>query len=254
MKTLKILGCLVLVAVIGMFYSSCKKDQNVTTPVKVRLTDAPGNFQQVNVEILGVEFKINKDTEVNLNINQGIYNLLDYTNGLDTLIAYADVPSGKLSQIRLILGTNNTVMVDSVIYPLSTPSAMQSGLKLQVKTVLEPGVLYDILLDFDANQSIGLSGDGKYHLKPVIRTINEAISGSVSGSISNLDALPATITATDGVSTYSTITTKQQFLLIGIPEGTYTITATPQTPFQVVTLSDVKIKTGEMLNLGTIQF
>ncbi|HQI45420.1 MAG TPA: DUF4382 domain-containing protein, partial [Bacteroidales bacterium] len=115
-----------MVAVIGMFYSSCKKDQNVTTPVKVRLTDAPGNFQQVNVEILGVEFKINKDTEVNLNINQGIYNLLDYTNGLDTLIAYADVPSGKLSQIRLILGTNNTVMVDSVIYPLSTPSAMQS--------------------------------------------------------------------------------------------------------------------------------
>jgi len=109
-------------------------------------------------------------------------------------------------------------------------------------------------LDFDANQSIGLSGNGKYHLKPVIRTINEAISGSVSGSISNLDALPATITATDGVSTYSTITTKQQFLLIGIPEGTYTITATPQTPFQVVTLSDVKIKTGEMLNLGTIQF
>lgn len=53
-----------MVAVIGMFYSSCKKDKNVTTPVKVRLTDAPGNFQQVNVEILGVEFKINNDTEV----------------------------------------------------------------------------------------------------------------------------------------------------------------------------------------------
>jgi hypothetical protein len=45
----------------------------------------------------------------------------------------------KVQQIRLILGTRNTV-VDGITYPLSTPSAEQSGLKLQVNQTLQEGV------------------------------------------------------------------------------------------------------------------
>jgi hypothetical protein len=42
----------------------------------------------------------------------------------------------KVQQIRLILGTRNTVVLD-ITYPLSTPSAEQSGLKLQVNQTLQ---------------------------------------------------------------------------------------------------------------------
>jgi hypothetical protein len=256
MKTIR---KITLFAAALLLLTACNKDEDMTsqstTPVKVRITDAPGNFQQVNVDITGVEFKVNSGTTVNLNVSTGIYNLLDFVNGLDTLIASADVPSGELSQVRLILGVNNSVMVDSVVYPLSTPSAMQSGLKLNVHTTLTPGVLYELLLDFDANQSIVLSGNGEYQLKPVIRVISTATSGSIHGSIATTLALPATISATDGVNTYTTVTDASgNFLLRGLPAGTYTVTITPEAPYLPVTIANVSITVGNLAELGVITF
>ena len=256
MKTLKILA---LIITVSMIWMACKKDNAGTTPVKVRMTDAPGNFQQVNVDITGVEFTVNGGATINLNVVPGVYNLLNYVNGLDVLIASADVPSGKLSQVRLILGTNNSVKVDNVVYPLSTPSAMQSGLKLNVNSTLTPGVEYSLLLDFDAKQSIVLTGNGEYQLKPVIRTIDVAVSGSISGSIATTIALPASITATDGTNTYSTSTAANGgFLLRGVAAGTYTVTVTPTIPlasgFTVKTYTNVAVTVGNSKALGTITF
>lgn len=256
MKTLKIF---ILIAAVTAIWTACTKDNEDvvggSTPVKVRMTDAPGNFQEVNVDITGVEFKVNGGTTVNLNVNPGIYNLLDYVNGIDTLIASANVPSGTLSQVRLILGPNNSVMVDSVMYPLSTPSAMQSGLKLNVHATLTPGVLYELLLDFDANQSIVLEGNGEYKLKPVIRVISTATSGSIHGTVVTTLALPATVSATDGVNTYTTVTdVNGSFLLRGLPAGTYTVTITPEAPYLPLTTPNVVVTVGAMVELGSIVF
>ena len=256
MKTVKILALVVTLSTVWM---ACKKDNNGTTPVKVRMTDAPGNFQQVNVQITGVEFKVNSGATINLNVVPGIYNLLDYVNGIDVLIASADVPSGKLSEVRLILGTNNTVKVDNVVYPLSTPSAMQSGLKLNVNSTLTSGVEYSLLLDFDAKQSIVLTGNGEYQLKPVIRVIDVAVSGSIGGSIVTTLALPASVTATDGTNTYSTSTSANGgFLLRGVAAGTYTVTVTPTIPlasgFTVKTFTNVSVTVGNMNALGAMTF
>src|SRR5436190_14387468 len=164
MKTLR--NFLLLCSVALLLTTACKKEEATSpagaTPVKIRMTDAPAAYDQVNVDIIGVEFKVNSGTTVNLNVNAGVYNLLDFANGVDTLIASADVPSGELSQVRLILGSNNSVVVDGQPHPLATPSAMQSGLKLNVHSTLQPGVLYELLLDFDANQSIVITGNGEY--------------------------------------------------------------------------------------------
>jgi hypothetical protein len=54
------------------------------------------------------------------------------------------------------------------------PSAEQSGLKLQVNQTLQEGIMYHVLLDFDANKSIVKLGNGGYKLKPVIRTVETA--------------------------------------------------------------------------------
>jgi len=242
-----------------MLTTACKKENDATsastTPVKVRMTDAPAAYDQVNVDIIGVEFKVNSETTVNLNVIAGIYNLLDFANGADTLIASADVPSGSLSQVRLILGPNNSVVVDGQPHPLSTPSAMQSGLKLNVHSTLQPGILYELLLDFDANQSIVVTGSGEYQLKPVIRVVTVATSGSIHGNVVTTLALPATISATNGVDTYTTVTDDNgNFLLRGLVAGTYTVTITPEAPFPATTIANVNVTVGNLTELGPIVF
>jgi hypothetical protein len=253
---MKALKTVVAIMAFGALLSGCSKDEksgdNGTASVAVRLTDAPGNYDEVNVDITGVEITGSGGQVTSLNINPGIYNLLDFTNGTDTLIATGDINAGTISQVRLILGSNNTVIVDSVVYPLSTPSAMQSGLKLQVHKTFVAGVAYMLLLDFDANQSIVELGNGGYQLKPVIRVIESAISGSVKGIILP-PGVNTVITANGGGNVYSSSATATgEFLIPGLPPGTYDITITPVAPFLPVTVNGVVVVTGAVTDLGSI--
>ncbi len=214
--------------------AGCQSDEEATGTGKliVRLTDAPGNYEAVNVEIKEVLVHASSAVEegdagwTSLNVtNEGIYNLLDFSNGVDTLLAEdASLPAGKISQIRLVLGDNNSVVVDGETYALKTPSAQQSGLKLKVNADLTPGITYEVLLDFDAARSIVATGNaGKYNLKPVIRTIVEAQSGAITGQINTNGPLP-TVLATNGVDTLGAIPQLNgEFLIRGVTPGTYTL-------------------------------
>lgn len=242
---------------LGAFYD-CKKSSNTnipgSTPVKVYLGDASANYGEINIEVTGVELMMS-GTTIDLNVHPSRINLLDYANGKDSLIASDSIQSGRLSQIRLILGSNNSIKVGETVYPLSTPSAQQSGLKLNVDTTLIPGVLYNLVLDFDAGQSIVVTGNGTFQLKPVIRVISNAISGSISGTVANSSALPAFIKATNGSSSFSTFTDKTgAFLIRGVPAGKYTVTITPKPGFQESTINDVIVTTGNRTDVGSINF
>ena len=127
---------LILIAsaiVFGITLNSCNgDDDSATYSYKVRMTDAPADYQQVNIDLQAVEVKGTNGQTVILNTTAGIYNLLDFSNGVSTLIANSVLNDAHVSQVRLILGPNNTIVVGGVTYPLSTPSAEQSGLKLLV--------------------------------------------------------------------------------------------------------------------------
>lgn len=231
---------------------ACNKDNSDKAHLTVRMTDAPASYDAVMIDIQGVEITGSDGNLVVLNANAGIYNLLDFTNGVDTLIASADVNAGTISQVRLILGANNTVKIDNVVYHLSTPSASQSGLKLQLHQTFAAGVTYNILLDFDAAQSIVALGNGEYQLKPVIRTIDTAITGSIHGRISPL-SLGTVVTATSNGNTYSTVTNSNgEFLIAGLSAGTYIITVTPELPLLPFTITGTVVAVGGSVNLGTI--
>jgi hypothetical protein len=235
-----------------MLTPSCKKNTDQEkSHLTVRMTDAPGDFDAVMVDVVGVEVICDQGT-ILLNTEAGIYNLLDYSNGLNALIATGDLDAGTVSQIRLILGSNNTVMVDSIVYPLSTPSAMQSGLKLMVHQTFEPGVAYSIMLDFDANQSVILKGNGEYQLKPVIRTIDAAISGSIKGSVTPVGTMAVVTATSDGIS-YSTIVHENgEFLIAGLPAGTYEIKIDPVLPLLPVTITGKVVVVGTSTDLGIV--
>ncbi|MDL2277902.1 DUF4382 domain-containing protein [Parabacteroides sp. OttesenSCG-928-G07] len=225
MKKVLLIGGLFAALLIG-----CSDDDNKTdnkagnARIEVRLTDAPAEYDEVNVEIIGISIHLaTSDPELlgewrELPMEEpGIYNLLDYRNGVDTLLAAQDIPTGKISQIRLLLGDNNTLVKEGITYDLKTPSAQQSGLKLNFHDELFPNTLYKLWIDFDASRSIVETGSGKYQLKPVIRAYAEVLSSTgIHGTINPADAFYK-ISAVLGEDTLCTRPNRNgQFTILGM--------------------------------------
>jgi len=161
---------LIVVAVSGfLFFNSCTKN-NESTTVHVRLTDNPYNAEEVNVDIeeVRVKFRDGESNWMTFDTHAGIYNLLGLQNGVDTLLAVGTIPSNVVKEIRFILGSENSIKIGGVVYPLTIPSGSESGLKIKVDKKLN-GTLDSLLIDFDAALSIVQEGNGDYHLKPVLK-------------------------------------------------------------------------------------
>ncbi len=161
-----------LLALAGLLITiaACQKENDGTTDLRIGLTDNPYNASEVNVDILEVRVNLRDDSTgwVNLTTAAGIYNLLDLQNGLDTLIAQGVIPTGTLKEIRFVLGTDNSIKIDSTVYPLTIPSGSESGLKIKLNKQLN-ATLDSLTIDFDAALSIYQTGTGEYQLKPVLK-------------------------------------------------------------------------------------
>lgn len=170
-----ILGLTGLMGMLFLF-NSCKKDNGGTGNIIIRLTDAPGKYQQVNVDIqkISVHLVPNSGSAswIDLPTKSGVYDLIKLQNGIDTTIVNtSQLAAGKITQMRLILGTNNTVMADSAMHSLTVPSGSETGIKLIGKLVVDPNQTLNVLLDFDANESVIETGSNTFQLKPTIKTL-----------------------------------------------------------------------------------
>jgi hypothetical protein len=244
-------GCIIL----GMTACSSDESNSNNSKVEVWLTDAPGDFQEVNVDIQAVEINSTEGESgwKSLSVKKGIYNLLTLTNGLDTLLGEVEIPAGKISQIRLTLGENNSIKIANAVQAISTPSAQQSGLKLLVNETLSAGITYKILLDFDVARSIVKTGNSGYKLKPVIRTIAQAQTGAIKGVVSPVVANPAVL-AINGQDTVATsyCDSTGHFLLRGLAAGDYKVEFVPSSEYQVVEKTSVGVQVGVVNDLGTV--
>lgn len=255
--TLKYFAILCAFVTIAM---ACSKDKNTQAPgmatMQVRMTDAPGDYEAVFIDVKDVMIS-SSDADggwVSLpGIRPGVYDLLELNNGLDTLLAIGLIPAGKINQIRLILGDGNFVRIDGVLYPLETPSAQQSGLKIKFNTDVVAGATYLVILDFDAGKSIVSTGSGKYNLKPVIRAFVQAGVGAIAGITS--PAVDASIVAINGVDTVGTFTTDDgKFKIVGLTPGVYTVVISPSTAsgYDEKIITNVVVSAGVVTGLGTI--
>ncbi|HEY9176431.1 MAG TPA: DUF4382 domain-containing protein [Flavipsychrobacter sp.] len=250
---------LLLVALSAVIFTACKKDDN-TTPttsqkanVSFYLTDDPANYDAVYIDIQQVEITMAGSAAVALTpVRPGVYNLLDFRNGLDTLLLRTDLPAGKVEQIRLILGSNNSVVVDGQTHLLNTPSAQQSGLKLNLHQDFAAGGAYVVWIDFDAAKSIVETGNGKYNLKPVIRAYSQATDGRIKGYVLPPAAM-ATVYASNGTETYAAIPAADgYYMFTGLPAGTYSVTYDASALLYLdVTLNNVSVTYGQTTDLGT---
>ncbi len=146
----------------------------------------PQNLQEVNIDVqqIHVFYKearidtVNADSVViseegqgewlDLSFEPGILNLLDIPE-TDTLLASVDLPEGFYSEVRLVLGDDNTVVTeDGEVHDLMVPSGGQSGYKIKFDAQLYSGQSLDFTIEFDAEQSIHITGNGRYMLNPVL--------------------------------------------------------------------------------------
>lgn len=240
----------------------CKKDNDGsasgTTKVEIRMTDAPGNFDKINLSVKEIVL-FSDGKPYKFAANTGIFNILDFRIGSskpDILVASGEMPSGEITEIRLVLNdSGNTIVVGGVSQALTTPSGQSSGVKVKLKAnpSLVPGVTYSLILDFDAAKSIVSAGNGKYLLKPVVRGLTDATSGLISGTVMPLLSYPEVlvIAGTDTVGTIADPLTGK-FTVGGLGAGSYSVKFAPVVGYRDSTIANVNVTLGQNTSLGTV--
>ncbi|WP_066757104.1 DUF4382 domain-containing protein [Crocinitomix algicola] len=160
---------------------SCNKEDS-TANLTIKMTDQPGNYDTVSVEIIDVQIHFSNEDDdengwVSLPTETGNYDLLLLQDSVTTILSEeAEIPTGKLQQMRLMLGTNNYIVIDEAVYPLELTSQDKTGLKMNLNTTVESGDEIEILFDFNAHESIIKTGSERYKLKPVVKVLEVEVS------------------------------------------------------------------------------
>lgn len=248
-------------------------DDDETTPgeetanLTVRMTDAPGDYDAVFIDVQDVEIHVETEAELEEDtdgdgwisvgdVETGVYDLLELTGGVTQVLADTEVPAGYVSQMRLVLGTENSVVINGETKPLNTPSAQQSGLKLQLNQDFEAGENYSFLLDFNVEESVVATGNGGYNLKPVIRVNAEANAGAVVGTVVTLTPIQSLVVLSNSTTNVSAYTNAEgDFSLNGVPAGNYQLQIIPDaaTGLEIYTLTEVVVEENSTTELGEIE-
>jgi hypothetical protein len=177
-----------------------------TGTLGVSLTDAPG-CGYGNVWVTVTKVRVHKSagagdedagwSEVLVDGGAGRrIDLLSLQNGALAELGQTSLPEGHYTQVRLVLseasGANQiTLSGDATPISLDTPSAQQSGLKLNHGFDVAAGEEVDLVLDFDACKSIvKRGGQNRYNLTPVVSVL-PILVGSIEGAAVAPDAAKA---------------------------------------------------------------
>lgn len=273
--------------------ASCKKNDITAddipanqNKISVYLTDGPGYFDSVLVNIQSIAVKIdttlswwskddfshdrhkkwetfwgNKDQKDHgafwdtLQINPGIYNLLDFANGADTLLSSSLIPKGRIVAFKMILGSNgNSLVKNGISYPLNLLPGWNnvyvrvSGENFETATSNH----YKIWIDFDAGRSVIRVHDGAFYLRPFLRAFAVSNTGAVSGTVEPKDAMPVISVQNDTDTLFALPGKEGMFMVKGLPEGTYEVFINPSNGYQDTTITNISVTAGKTTSIGSI--
>ncbi len=223
-------------------------------------------FDSVFIDVQRLQVKVEDDTLpnngwVNMSIRPGIYNVLRFRNGLDTLFAVGNLPNARLRKIKLVLGLQNTVMKNGQVYPLRIKDDDREvivNIEADDFEITNNGqVLFWI--DFDAGNSIQMDNSGSgsnngYRLKSHIRIFTRRHSGRIEGKVLPRSADPI-VKAIIGADTATAIPDRGdgEFKIVGLNAGTYKLLIDGQNGYQDTLINNVVVRTNEDTRLPTIQ-
>jgi hypothetical protein len=282
----KLLGFGSMALAIAIAFIACSKDDSIATEdpvipegkqqVKLFLTDDPALFDKVMVDIRSVQVLVDtcdksgnnddhghhdNDDDIQcvnwdtLNITPGVYDLLTLRNGADTLLANGLVPKGKIKRIKIELGTNNSLVKDSVTYPLSLFPGSQATIILKLKggewDEYEPG-RNQLWLDFDVQRSVIKVRDNKFYLLPVIRIFTVKTTGSLEGKVIPRDAQSVISVYNAQDTGYAIPYGNGEFKVRGLQEGTYSVFVNASNGYKDTTITGVEVRRNRETELKTI--
>jgi len=223
--------------------------------LRLALTDAPScGYDSVHVTVSKVRVHQSSSasdadagwSEIVLNPAQRV-DLLSLTNGVLMELGQIPLPTGKYTQMRLVLADNSTSQpLANAVWPtggsevaLKTPSGQQSGVKTNINIDIAENKMADFVLDFDACKSVVQAGaSGQYLLKPVVTVIPRYVSG-VQGYVAPALGAGATRVSLqlNGTTIKATVPDSTgKFLLQPVAPGNYTLVmAAPGRTTAVVT-------------------
>ncbi|NOX38303.1 MAG: DUF4382 domain-containing protein [Calditrichaeota bacterium] len=224
--------------------------------LNIYLTDAPADYESVTITFSEISAHIDGQWISIRNEEPITVDLLQWNNGKSIIIGTAEIPEGHYTQIRLKI-EEASVTIDGITHSLFVPSGAQSGLKLLINFEIVAGSTYELVLDFDAYRSIVVTGPphgpNKYILKPTLRVIPRAMTGSISGTIANPEHRPVAYAITTANDTITTSFVEQDgyFMLAYLPEGFYRV-AIEDTLKRQFAKDSVQVVAGKNVGLGRI--
>ncbi len=275
----------VLAILLSIVFTACNKTSSVENPigmqsVSVLLTDAPGVFDNVFIDIKSVSLLIDtsKDTRKkdtcdwdrigssrhakndsslvwqDLGVKAGVYDILKLRNGVDTLLATSTVYKGAIRLIKIELGTNHSLIKDSVSYPLNIPSNEKSFVLIKLKGNEWDEYLPNrsrLWLDFDISRSI-VEKNNQFYLKPYIKFFTVKSTAGVSGKVTPKEA-QAVITVFNSTDTaYALPNHEGYFKIRGLKEGTYSVFVNASNGYADITINNVLVSKTKEAQLGLI--
>ena len=224
--------------------------------LKIMLTDDPSTiFDSVFIDIQKVEVKVEMSNGSEhwdtLSIRAGVYNILRFRNGLDTLLAGGYVPNGEIQKIRVTLGNNNAAILQGVTVPLFLHhNQITVNIDGDVDH-LDPNHLR-LWLDFDGHGSIRFH-NGRFELDLRIGHFSHHNSGELEGKIKPSAAFPVMVKAISGTDTLIAIPEHEgEFKIRGIRSSTVKLIITPSNGYRDSVINNIQIRRGDDTKLGTI--
>jgi hypothetical protein len=268
-----------LVLGLAFFATSCQKESigpDGSKPeagtFKAYMTDSPGDFEALNVEILRVEAYLEGKGWVTLNSTARSINVLSLTNGAQTELtaaAESEAQAGVYSKIRIIFGSNNHITISNqaalalseITGNLEATFALhfkgQREVVIEIDEKVNSRVGAAVLIDFNVAQSVHQYADS-FVIDPILTLIADARTG-VRGHVEGAASAAVTL-SNDGGSFSTYINAEGDFLLRGMEDGTYDLAVMPcgvvgqiQDP-QPKHVNGVIVTKGEITSVGTINF
>ena len=148
-----------------------------TGQLNILLTDLPtDDVAEINVFITALRVKKMQEPVAILASGIGLIDLLTLQGGVSQLIAAESLEAGTYEFIQFVLDEDQSFIVHNTDgqLPLKIPSQ-----KIRVQGGhfdIEVGGTTTVMVDFDAESSLFMTGGGRYRLKPVIAIVNVASS------------------------------------------------------------------------------
>ncbi|MBT0812170.1 DUF4382 domain-containing protein [Litoribacter ruber] len=214
--------------------ASCgQDDERAEGLININLIDAPGDFDQAWVEVLGAEVVINGTAHfVDYVTARKMVNVSDLVNGISLQVGRRTVPVGQMTEITLLMGEEIYVIRNGQRVNMQFLNSDSRRLTLPADLTIEGGLSYDYYIDLDMSRSITRAAAEIYTFDPVGRAFLSRGMTAISGTVLPFQAAPYIFAVREG-DTLGTVTNLAtgQFQIRGLTQGEYQLLIQPRSGF-----------------------